>query len=119
MTDTASADRAAPGEDRALKRIEFLILAVVRTGPLHGYGIVQEISRRTDGGVKVRAGSLYRVLDRLMRRGFLELSDGPPSHDRRTDYRITPAGEAAVRAEARLLTDVAGFVLETGRSNAG
>ena len=120
MTTTAATKGGTPGGDRALKRIEFLILAVVQTGPLHGYGIVQEISRRTDGGVEVRPGSLYRVLDRLMHRGFLELADSPdPSDDRRTDYRITRAGEVAVRAEAQLLADVAGPILASGGSTSG
>ena len=119
MTNTASAAGGRPGRDRALKRIEFLILAVVQTGPLHGYGIVQEISRRTDGGVEVRPGSLYRVLDRLMHRGLLELADSHnPSDERRTDYRITDAGKVAVRAEAELLAGVVGPVLEAGRGNA-
>ena len=119
MTDTEAVDRAGQEKNRALKRIEFLILAVVRTGPLHGYGVVQEISRRTGGVINVRAGSLYRVLDRLLRRGFLELSDGPPSDDHRIDYRITVAGEAAVRREAELLASIADFVLEAGRGSAG
>ena len=120
MTQTATADGGGPGQERALKRVEFLILAVLQTGPLHGYGIVQEISRRTDGGVEVRPGSLYRVLDRLMHRGFLELADARhASDDRRTDYRITDAGEVAVRAEAALLVGVARPILEAGRSNAG
>ena len=97
MTGTEAVDRAGQEKNRALKRIEVLILAVVRTGPLHGYGIVQEISRRTGGVVNVRAGSLYRVLDRLLRRGFLELSDGPPSA-RRTK---TPGRPARMRASSR------------------
>jgi len=119
MTNTTAADGGTPGGDRALKRIEFLILAVVQTGPLHGYGIVQEISRRTDGRVEVRPGSLYRVLDRLMHRGFLELADSHhPSDDRRTDYQITKAGEVAVQAEAQLLAGVAGPILASGRGSA-
>ncbi len=119
MTNTSPSDGDTRRRDRALKRIEFLILAVVQTGPLHGYGIVQEISRRTNGGVEVRPGSLYRVLDRLMHRGFLELADSHhPSDDRRTDYQITKAGEVAVQAEAQLLAGVAGPILASGRGNA-
>ena len=120
MTNPVRPDGGEVGVDRALKRIEFLILAVLQTGPLHGYGIVQEISRRTDGGVKVRPGSLYRVLDRLMNRGLLELAGVDPQEEgRRTDYRITDAGEAAVRAEAEILSGLAGPVLDAGQGETG
>ena len=120
MTDTVRADDRGPGGKKALKRIEFLILAVLRTGPLHGYGIVQEISRRTDGGVELRPGSLYRVLDRLMHRGLLGLADsGDQDEERRTDYRITDAGEAALREEAEILVGMVGPVLDAGQGKAG
>ncbi len=36
MTDTVRADGGGQGGEKALKRIEFLILAVLQTGPLHG-----------------------------------------------------------------------------------
>ena len=120
MTSTVRADGGGQGGEKALKRIEFLILAVLQTGPLHGYGIVREISRRTDGGVEVRPGSLYRVLDRLMHRGLLRLADSSDQdHDRRTDYRITDAGETAVREEAEILAGVVGPVLDAGQGQAG
>lgn len=98
-----------------LKRIEFLVLAVLQDEPLHGYGIVKEILRITGGAVQVRPGSLYRVLDRMMGRGLLVRCDSAPvddeADDRRTNYRITEAGRAAARAEAGLLTSIAAHVM--------
>ena len=62
----------------ALKRIEFMVLAVLADDPLHGYGIAQQIDHRTGGRERIRPGSLYRVLDRLQRRDLLEKADRRP-----------------------------------------
>ncbi len=106
-----------PGTAKSLKRIEFLILAVLKEGHRHGYGIVQEIAQRTGGEVRIRPGSLYRVLDRLLGRELLELADASPAEDeRRTNYRITAAGRDAVVAEARILSRMAGAIVGTAGS---
>ncbi len=106
-----------PGTAKSLTRIEFLILAVLKEGQRHGYGIVQEIARRTAGEVAIRPGSLYRVLDRLLARELLELADASPAEDeRRTNYRITAAGRDAVVAEARILARMVGGIVGTADS---
>ena len=102
------------GTAKSLARIEFLILAVLKEGHWHGYGIVQEIARRTSGEVTIRPGSLYRVLDRLLGRGLLELAGASPAeNERRTNYRITAAGRDAVVVEARILASMSGAIIET------
>ena len=96
------------------------MLAVLADGPRHGYGIVQEIKRRTVGEVSIRPGSLYRVLDRLVRMRLLSPADEGPSSDdeRRTDYAITEQGRTALHTEARLLSSVANDVLASGEKPA-
>lgn len=81
------------GSSLPLNAVDFLVLAVLSDGECHGYGIVQEITARTDGKIKLRPGNLYRVLDRLMERGFVE----PKTRKRagngsRQYYGITQAG---------------------------
>ena len=49
----------------------FLILAAVAADPLHGYGIIQSVEELSDGRVRLRAGTLYAALDRLVREGSL------------------------------------------------
>ena len=105
--------------NRELKRLEFLVLAVVQETPSHGYGIVQAIDRLTDGSVRVRPGSLYRVLDRMMAAGLLDRLDRRPTPDesadaRRTYYGITPKGRSVLRSEAELLSAVATRVIASG-----
>ena len=95
---------------QSLKRVEFLVLTVLTDGERHGYGIVQDVGERTEGAVSMRPGNLYRVLDRLITRGLVEEGDTAPVRaggaERRRFYRITDAGIASVRAEARLLMNV-------------
>ncbi len=92
-----------------LNSIDFLVLAVLTDGERHGYGIVKEITDRTDGRVKLRPGNLYRVVDRLMERGVVEArskkapdSTGEP----RQHYGITRFGRKVVAAHTELFVDV-------------
>ena len=102
----------------ALKRIEFMVLAVLADDALHGYGIAQQIDDRTGGRERIRPGSLYRVLDRLQRRDLLEKTDRRPvsedDDERRTYYGITPLGRQAVVHEARVLSGVAARIVDAG-----
>jgi DNA-binding PadR family transcriptional regulator len=99
-------------DSSTLKPVELFVLAVLRNGPLHGYGIVQEVSARSTGRIQIRPGNLYRVLDRMLERGFIEVLKAS-GDDRRTDYRITPLGRKTAQAEAKLLSLVIGDLLAT------
>ena len=105
-TTAAEIDRFLP-----LRPVEFLVLAVLHEEPLHGYGMVQQIARRTNDRIQVKPGNLYRVLDRLLDRGLLdEAGDrqaGGASEKRRRYYRITELGREVVRAEAALFGEIA------------
>jgi len=76
----------------------FLILAAVVPAPLHGYGIIQAVAHLSGDRVRLRAGTLYAALDRLVGEGSLvvdreEVVDGRL----RRYYRITAAGLDALR----------------------
>ena len=68
---------------------------------------MQEVWRRSAGATRLRPGSLYRALARLVQEDLVEESDERPAPDlddeRRRYYRLTPLGEKAVAAEARRL----------------
>ena len=75
---------------------ELLVLSLLRGGAMHGYEIIKEIKARSDGHLKVGEGSLYPLLHRLERDGFVAAEwGGLPGRDRRY-YRLTPRGEAAL-----------------------
>lgn len=82
----------------------FHILLALADGERHGYGIILEIERRTSGGVRLRTGTLYTALARMLRLALVEESDERPDPDqddeRRRYYRITPFGREVAAAEA-------------------
>lgn len=97
-----------------LKPAELFVLAVLRAGPLHGYGLVQEVAARSRGRIQIRPGNLYRVLDRMLDRGLIELYErGSAADERRTYYRITQLGRRVAQEEARLLAGVLEELLAT------
>src|SRR3954447_2781854 len=85
----------------------FHILLALAEEDRHGYAIIQDIAHRTNGELKLSAGTLYRSIQRMLEQGLIvETRDRPaPEHDdeRRRYYRITPAGTTAARDEARRL----------------
>ncbi len=92
-----------------LNTMDFLVLAVLTDGERHGYGIVKDITVRTAGRVQVRPGNLYRVVDRLIERGFVEAGSrkAPGSSDEpRRHYCITQLGREVAAAHTELFTDV-------------
>lgn len=86
----------------------YLVLLALADGPRHGYGIVQEVLALSDGDVRLGAGTLYGVLDRLVAAGQVkpdreEVVDGRL----RRYYRITESGSAAAAAETERLATLA------------
>jgi DNA-binding PadR family transcriptional regulator len=88
----------------------FHILLALAEEDLHGYAIIQEVARRTDGELTLSAGTLYRSIQRMLEQGFIvETRERPaPEEDdeRRRYYRITPLGIATAREETRRLAQL-------------
>ena len=74
--------------------VELLILALLRSrGPLHGYGIVQELEEL--GDLIAGVSTVYPVLKRLEADALVAASWGAGDEaGRRKNYAITPAGES-------------------------
>ena len=85
----------------------FHILVALSDRELHGYAIIQDIAARTEGAVRLGAGTLYRTIHRLLEQGLLiEIQERPDPEiddERRRYYRMTPLGLAVARAESRRL----------------
>ena len=97
-----------------LKPAELFVLAVLRSEPLHGYGLVQEVAARSRGRIRIRPGNLYRVLDRMLDRGLIERYERESAaDDRRSYYRITQLGRRVAQDEAHLLASVIEQLLAT------
>lgn len=97
-------DAPQPVSFLPLTPVAFEILLALAGGEAHGYAILQEIERRSDGRLSPHAGSLYRAIARLVEDGLIqELDERPdPASDdeRRRYYRLTALGRAVAAAEA-------------------
>ncbi|MBB3731359.1 MULTISPECIES: PadR family transcriptional regulator [Nonomuraea] len=82
----------------------FLALTALVDEPRHGYGIVQEVERLSEGKVQLKIGTLYGVLDRLAAEGLVELDREEVQSGRlRRYYRLTDSGEHALQSEVSRL----------------
>lgn len=108
----------APSTFLPLPLATFHILLAVAEDDRHGYGIIQDVAARTDGGLKLSAGTLYRSLQRMLEDGLVvETATRPDPEDddeRRRYYRITGLGAAVARAEAARLADLVRFARAAG-----
>jgi len=86
----------------------FHILVVLADGDLHGYAIMQEIDRISDGSEAAGPTTLYRSIRQMRDLGLLRESKSRPAEDdeRRRYYRITNAGRRAAIAEVDRLERV-------------
>lgn len=102
MTDERTPESLLPLQPAALH-----ILLAVADQDRHGYAIIQEVASRTDGEVRLSAGTLYRSIQRMVELELVEETDDRPVADlddeRRRYYRITGFGQDVVRAEAERL----------------
>ncbi|MEK9501137.1 PadR family transcriptional regulator [Gaopeijia maritima] len=96
--------------------LEFEILLALAAGPLHGYGIIQDIESRGRAASHLRSGTLYLALRRLRDAGLVEPTTAPASEAGSTDARrkyfaLTPRGGRAVADEVARL----GRLVDVGR----
>jgi DNA-binding PadR family transcriptional regulator len=84
------------------------ILLSLASEDRHGYGIMQEVARQSEGQYKLGPGTLYDNLQKLMAQGLVEEAPGrgPGDDPRRRYYRLTPAGRGVLAAEINRLESV-------------
>jgi PadR family transcriptional regulator, regulatory protein PadR len=85
------------GIARELRRgtLELVVLHLLSSGEAYGYEIVSALTERTDGSLEVTDGTLYPVLYRLERAGFVSVRwETPQRGVPRKYYRLTKAGQA-------------------------
>lgn len=83
--------------ERELKRgsLELIVLHLLAPGEAYGYEIVSKLTSETNGALEVTDGTLYPVLYRLERAGFVAVRwETPERGVPRKYYRLTPAGRA-------------------------
>ena len=90
--------------DIALTESTYYILLSLYT-PRHGYGVMQQAERLSNGRVRLAAGTLYGALNALCEKGWIaRLPDG--DSERRKAYRLTDQGMEVLRAELERLREL-------------
>ena len=89
-----------PHHDVKKGSAELMVLAVVEDQPRHGYDIAKRIDDMSGGLLRFHVASLYPMLFRMDRRGWIQgrwvEKDG---QRRRRYYRITPAGRKVLATQ--------------------
>jgi PadR family transcriptional regulator, regulatory protein PadR len=80
----------------------FFVLTALAGEPRHGYGIIGEVAELSAGRVRLKVGTLYGVLDRLVADALIELDREEVAQGRlRRYFRLTDAGGRVLAAEAQ------------------
>ena len=86
--------------EQPLREPAFLVLTALASGPLHGYALVEDVLRLSDGQVRLHTGTLYAMLDRLREAGLIVVDREEVVESRlRRYYALTDAGIARLAAE--------------------
>jgi DNA-binding PadR family transcriptional regulator len=95
----------------------FYILLALSGEERHGYAIIQDVAARTDGAIRLSAGTLYRSIARMVEQGLITETTrrrAVADDQRRRCYRITAFGTAVARAEMRRLTELVRLARASG-----
>jgi PadR family transcriptional regulator, regulatory protein PadR len=106
--------RRAPSDDRRsiareLKRgsLELIVLYLLEAGEAYGYEIVTKLTEQSAGELEVSDGTLYPVLYRLERAGFVKVRwETPVRGVPRKYYELTAEGRAELE---RLVAEWSSF----------
>ena len=97
----------------------FYILLAVRT-PNHGYGIIQEVERLTNGRVTLGAGTLYGAIQTLEKKGWIRIYSVDTQSRKKKEYVITAEGREAFEEERTRLEELlrnAGLMTEENEND--
>jgi DNA-binding PadR family transcriptional regulator len=73
--------------------LKLAILKMVSQRPLHGYALMKEIERMSEGTWRPSPGSIYPALQELLRYGYITQEQ----EGRKRIYKITPQGDLIMR----------------------
>ena len=96
----------------------FQILLSLLESEMHGYSIIKDIERRTDGEVVLGTSTLYAAIKRMVTAGLLMESSGPSGEEsadeRRRYYRLTDLGREVAQEEALRIRRLGQMVASAG-----
>ena len=79
--------------------LDALLLAVLESGELHGYAVIEALRDGSGGALDLPTGTVYPALHRLERAGLIASDWQTVGGRRRRAYHLTPAGRAALKQQ--------------------
>lgn len=111
------APSADPSHHLPLAPHAFQILLSLLDRDLHGYSLIKDIERRTQGEMVLGTSTAYAAIKRMVQDGLLEEAAPPPTETsggpRRRYYRITALGRHVARAEGLRIRRLQQMVAES------
>jgi len=84
--------------------IQLLILRIIYETPLHGYQLIEKMNEFMSGRRPLKPGSLYTILRRMEKSGFLSSDwDRESSRLERRVYKLTEAGLKRLKNGRRMV----------------
>jgi DNA-binding PadR family transcriptional regulator len=104
----ANADDGASGRMVPLTPAFFYILFALADGDKHGYAVMQETVKLSEGEFRMGPATLYTNIQRLLDSGFIkEVAGGSEERDaRRRFYRLTRQGRTVMEQELERMRKV-------------
>jgi DNA-binding PadR family transcriptional regulator len=90
--------------ETTLREPAFLVLTALAAEPQHGYGVIEDVTRISEGRIRLHTGTLYAILDRLREAGLIEVEREEVVASRlRRYYRLTGAGVVRLTEESEAM----------------
>lgn len=89
--------------------VYYILLSLME--PMHGYGIMQNVEKLSNGRVRLAAGTLYGAISTLLEKGWITALDRD-NDSRKKEYQITDLGKSALQGEISRLQEL----LQNGRA---
>lgn len=96
-----TADVATFFDNPTRASLNYLVLMLLRSSPKHGYMLLQDIERHTEGGWKPSHSAIYKLLNSLEDEGFIQSWEEKDGERARRVYKITDNGEKLIDASEK------------------
>lgn len=83
--------------------VYYILLSLLK--PMHGYGIIQNVSKLSNGRVHLAAGTLYGAINTLLEKGWI-VALPCEEYNRRKEYAITDLGVSVLKTEYLRLNEL-------------
>lgn len=93
-------------EPRPLTETVFFLLLSLKSGPLHGYGMMKDIQALSDGRIRLTTGTLYGALKRLLQEEWIAPFEQEDSSRDKKAYRLTDLGRLQLDTEIMRMRQV-------------